>query len=327
MGLKNLALLLAFLLIPGVVAQAQRLAQNDTVRIAEFYRLASQIQDRIWPGWSSTPTPLLLITADTEFLTHHPAPPKGFTKVGDDLFARPRQFPTHLLATFPAFGPPAIIVIGEAENTDAKTSTPWVITLMHEHFHQLQDSQPGYYDAINSLGLSGGDQSGMWMLNYPFPYDKPEVAKGFSRLRTLLLDALAESDDKRFKKLAKNYVAQRNKWCGQLSTNDHKYFSFQLWQEGIARYTQVKAAEAAANYQPSTEYRALLDYESFAANAARARIETLDELKRVDLAKWKRTGIYSFGGAEGMLLDRMNLGWKDEYFKHPLSTDGLFQVR
>jgi len=30
-----------------------------------------------------------------------------------------------------------------------------------------------------------------------------------------------------------------------------------LWQEGIARYTEVKVAEAAAKYQPIAEYSAL----------------------------------------------------------------------
>ena len=46
---------------------------------------------------------------------------------------------------------------------------------MHEHFHQLQWAQPEYLKAIDDLGLSKGDATGMWMLNYPFPYDNPEV--------------------------------------------------------------------------------------------------------------------------------------------------------
>ncbi|MGB9105202.1 MAG: hypothetical protein WCC59_10610 [Terriglobales bacterium] len=34
--------------------------------------------------------------------------------------------------------------------------------------------------------------------------------------------------------------------------------------------------------------------------------------------------VYSFGGAEGLLLDRINPKWKDEYFKELLSTDRWF---
>jgi hypothetical protein len=61
---------------------------------------------------------------------------------------------------------------------------------MHEHFHQLQDSQPGLFQKIDELGLSHGDSSGMWMLNYPFPYEMPVVADNFAKLRDLLLTGL-----------------------------------------------------------------------------------------------------------------------------------------
>src|SRR4051794_23848073 len=113
--------IISVVLLLTCYASAQAMPSQDAVRVTEFYRLTSQIQNKLWPDWSKTPSPLLLVTPDTEFLTHHPATPKGFTKVADDVYARPRQFATHLLATFPAFGPPAVIVIGEAENTDAKT--------------------------------------------------------------------------------------------------------------------------------------------------------------------------------------------------------------
>src|SRR5512146_1792630 len=103
--------LLAFLLL-SLAATAQQLPSEDAVRINEFYRLATQIRERVWPRWSPTPAPLLLVTGDTEFLTHHASPPPDFQKVSDDLYARPRQFPPNLLATFPPFGPPAVIVIG-----------------------------------------------------------------------------------------------------------------------------------------------------------------------------------------------------------------------
>jgi hypothetical protein len=320
-----MAKLLAFLFL-AIAAVAQQTPPEDAVRVAEFYRLAPQIEDQIWPGWDKVPSPLLLVTDKTEFLTHDPAPPKDFMKVADGFYARPRHFDTHLLATFPAFGPPATIVIGQAQNTHAKSSTPWLITLMHEHFHQLQWAQPGYTEAVNGLGLSGDDTTGMWMLNYPFPYDRPEVLQSFSRLRDLLLEALAPTNPTEFKKLSAAYVVERKKVFAQLSSNDHKYLGFQLWQEGIARYTQIKFAEAAASYQPTSEFAALPDYESFAVYAKRARTETLDELKQADIGEIKRDFVYPFGAAEGLLLDRLNPDWKNEYFKHPLSTDALFEA-
>jgi hypothetical protein len=60
----------------------------------------------------------------------------------------------------------------------------------------------------------------------------------------------------------------------------------------------------------------LPDYEPFVRDAETARSESLSELRRADLAQWKRTIVYSFGAAEGLLLDRMNTGWKAAYFRH-----------
>lgn len=319
---------LFFLVLLAAAAWAQsenpQLPQMDAVRVAEFYRLSGQIAGQVWPQWDQTPAPLLLVTNETEFLFHYTDPPTGFKKMREYVYARPREFPTSLLATFPAFGPPSVIVIGEAENTDAKTSTPWVITLMHEHFHQLQDSQPGFFDAVKGLGLAHGDETGMWMLNYPLPYDKPELVRSFAGLRDLLLAALSEQDEGKFRLLAGRYISEREKFFGQLSADDHKYLSFQLWKEGIARYVQVKSAEAAAQYRPTPEYSALADYESFASYAKKARSQTIAELKEADLAKWKRVVVYPFGACEGFLLDRLSPKWRDSYFQHLFTLDPYF---
>lgn len=320
---------------------ASGLPRADELRIREFYRLAPQIEGQVWPGWtstcatattltntastssasSSTCGPMLLVTAETEFLTHYPEPPAEFKKIGEDLYARPRKFPTALLATFPAFGAKSVIVIGEPENTEAKTSTPWLFVVMHEHFHQLQDGRPGLYEAMNGLGLAHGDQTGMWMLNYPFPYEKPALGAAFAHLRDLLLEALNQPDGEGFQSAARKYAVERKKFFAELSSDDRKYLSFQLWKEGIARYVQIKSAEAAAKYQPTAEYAALPDYESFESYAQRARGDTMSELKKADLASWKRVVVYSFGGCEGLLLDRVEPGWKDAYFKNLFTLD------
>jgi hypothetical protein len=308
----------------GAPQPLKPLPADDAVRIAEFYRLAAQLQDQIWPGWSKTPAPVLLVTSDTEYLTHHPHPPAEFAKIGDDVYARQRQFAPNLLATFPAFGPPSVIVIGEPASTSAKTSTPWLITLMHEHFHQLQYGQPDYFKKLDELGLSHGDRSGMWALNYPFPYEDPAVVRSFAQLRDLLLQTLAEPDPQKVAALTKKYLEARRAFFSKLSPDDRKYLSFQLWQEGIARYTQVRAAEAAESYQPSKEFAALPDSTSFKTYGSGARAETLDELKQVELPKNKREVVYSLGAAEGFLLDRINPGWKNDYFRYLLTTEPLF---
>ncbi|HEY4053437.1 MAG TPA: hypothetical protein VGL74_06835 [Terriglobales bacterium] len=323
--MRKLLWSLLLVAVSSVHVLAQQLSAVDAVRIREFYRLAEQIQDRVWPHWSQTPAPLLLVTEQGEFLTHHPAPPKDFKKISGEFYARQRTFPTNLLATFPAFGPPSVIVIGEPANTVSKTSTPWLITLMHEHFHQLQNSQPRYFQAVEDLNLSGGDTTGMWMLNYPFPYGAPGVVAGFAGMRDLLLQALSESDQQKFAKLAAEYSNSRKLFFAQLSPSDHKYLAFQLWQEGIARYTQVKVAEEAVDHKTTVQYAALPDFESFGDYAEKARRETLDELRTAEISKQKREIVYAWGAAEGFLLDRLDPGWKDKYFSHPFSLDYFFE--
>lgn len=303
------------MLVLAVLLAAQAMPRDDQTRVSEFYRFAAQVQDRVWPAWSRTPAPLLLVTKDREYLTRFSSPPSDFTRISDRIFARPRRFPTSLQATFPAFGLPATIVIGEPVATESRTSTPWLIIVMHEHFHQLQWNQPGYLAAIEALGLARGDKTGMWMLNYPFPYERPDVARGFAELRDALLAGAAD------------YPERRRRFFAELAPDDAKYLEFQLWQEGIARYTQVACAEAGADYRPTRAFASLPDYTPFGAEAAAARRRTLDELKRADLASWKRNVVYSFGAAEGFLLDRIATDWKQRYFQQPMTLAPAFQPR
>jgi len=316
------AAILAFAL---AAAPTEKISERDAVRIREFYRLADKIQNEVWPGWGATPAPVLLVTSTSEFLTHHPQPPEEFVDAGDGFVVRPRQFPPNLEATFPAFGPPSVIVVGTPETTASRASTPWLFVLMHEHFHQLQDRQPEFYKKVEGLGLSHGDTSGMWMLNYPFPYEKPEAVQGFLALRDLLLKALAQQDDTKFKELAGEYEKQRKAYFAQFSVDDRKYFEFELWKEGIARYTQVKCAEVAERYEPTPEFAALPDYESFAAVGGKARAATLSELHQIKLSEAKRLVVYPFGAAEGFLLDRLKPDWKKHYFEHLFTLDGFFK--
>ncbi|MEO8367775.1 MAG: hypothetical protein ABI806_01065 [Candidatus Solibacter sp.] len=302
---------------------ASDVSADNGIRIREFYRLASQVQNSVWLKWSQAPDALLLVTQEHEFLTHH-ATPKDFQPAGKEFVVRPRQFQPNLQATFPAFGSTPVIVVGEPKNTSSKTSTPWLITLLHEHFHQLQYSQPDYYAGTDSLSLSKSGGGAMWMLNYPFPYDKAELAGDFATLKDLLLQAAKERDPDWFKTHAADYVQARKKFFGQLADDDRKYLEFQLWQEGIARYTEIKVAQAAAAYRPSQEYMDLADFTPFAGFGAKRLQDTYEELKAVVLSQRKREVAYSFGAVEGLLLDRLRPSWKASYFTRPFALGPYF---
>lgn len=307
------------------------LREVDRTRLAEAFRLSDQLGDDIWAGWSKAPLAVLLVTPDKEFLIRHPQPSKDFTSIGYDtklkseVYYRDRKFATNLLATFPAVGGISTIVIGQAENTASKTSTPWVITLMHEHFHQLQDAQPGFYKDTEALNLSRGDQTGMWMINYPFPYETAAVSQQFAVLVRLLAEAIETKPQALFNAKLSEYLEARNTLQQMLSADDYKYFSFQLWKEGIARYTELRVAQwAAAKYRPTREFQTLKDFTTFNSAADQVHKGILHELSTLKLENYKRVAFYPIGAAEGLLLDRSNPKWRRRYFAEKFDNSVYF---
>jgi hypothetical protein len=289
------------------------LPREDRVRLAEAFRLAGRIGDSLWPGWSRVPFALVLVTPETEFFIRHPSPPSDARAVGRDALldttvsARPRTFPPNLLATFPIDGV-STVVVGQPGNTASSSPTDWVVTLLHEHFHQLQESVPGFQEKVAALGLSRGDPTGMWMLNFPFPYDTPAVAAAYRPAALALRDAARGGP-------WPVYLEKRAALRALLSKDDLAYFDFQLWKEGVARYTQLRVAEwAAAHDEPSADFRALPGFVPY-ATVARALARAIpDELSGLMLPDARRTVVYPYGAAEALLLDRERPCWKDVYF-------------
>jgi hypothetical protein len=309
-----------------------RVTDIDRVRLAEAFRIGDTLGNRIWAGWNRAPFSVLLVTPEYEFLIRHPKPSADFTLLSYDrllkskVYYRKRTQSPQFLATFPIAGVPTI-VIGQAENTAKKTSTPWVVTVLHEHFHQLQYSQAGYYDAVNALGLSRGDQTGMWMLNYPFPYDWHEMQELFSHLGRSLADALEARPGADFSVGVSAYLKQRRELENILSPDDYRYLSFQMWQEGMARYTEYRIADlASTRYQPTKAFRALKDYQQFRQVAEDIKSGILGELTTVNLAESKRVIFYALGAGEGLLLDRTRTRWQQRYFPEKFYLDKFFAL-
>lgn len=314
-----------------VSRQKPTLPETDRTRLAEAFRLGDQLGDRIWPGWSKAPFAVLLVTPEHEFLIRHPQPSADFVKLGyddklkSDVSFRKRTMSPGFLATFPAIRGSMVstIVVGQAENTFVKTSTPWVVTLLHEHFHQLQDSQPNFYRDVNALNLARGDESGMWMLNYAFPYDRVEVQEHFVAMSKFLAAAVRSPRRERTKRVA-DYLVAREKFRQLVAGDDYKYLAFQFWKEGIARYTEYRIAQLAfKSYRPTKEYRALSDYQSFADFAQTTYEGIFRQLLTQKLAESKREVVYSFGAAEGLLLDLTKPGWRAKYFSQKFDLGKL----
>ena len=324
-------LILLILATAAFAGDSPSIPEIDRVRIAEVYRIGEKLQDQVWSGWSSAPFSMLFVTDDYEFLIRHPKPNDEFKSIGYDkllkseVFFRPRKFQKSFLATFPVFDRQPVIVIGKAENTSDKTSTRWIFVALHEHFHQLQYSRPDYFSEVDGLNLANGDTSGMWQINYPFPYKLPDVASKFKELTSLLLNLYGSIDKPDSSEMLRSFLHEREKFFASLSDGDRKYASFQLWQEGIARYTQYKMAKLAAQeLKPSKRFRKLKDFTSFDVEATRILNMTTDEMQKLDLPTWERVVFYPFGALEGLVLDKYDPKWHEVYFSEKFALEKYY---
>lgn len=324
----GLSVLLLHVASTPAAGQAGQLPDGDRVRLAEAIRLADGLSEQLWPAWGSTPFPVLLVSDSAEFLIGHSNPSADFAPLGHDLllgravWTRPRRFPPTLLATFPAVGGVPTVVIGSAERT-GRSSTGWVLTVLHEHFHQWQYTRPGYYPGVARLNLANGDTTGQWMLDYPFPYDSGAVQQRMRRLAFALARALGAPSAGR-DKAVQDVIRARELIRAGLKAEDYRYFEFQLWQEGVARFIEYAAARAAGRLQePAPAFRSLADYESYGKVAGTVRRRLGRELEYLDLKRQRRTAFYSIGAAMALLLEETRSDWKAAYAQHPFALAAL----
>lgn len=278
---------------PAVLG-AQQLPPADSALVVAAAKLETRIGDKVWPGWSAAPSQILLVEDSTEFFFPDPA-------TGGVKWKRPRVFPPTFLATFPAVDGVPTTVVGNP----GATHTPgdrWVLTLLHEHFHQLQYTRPGYYDRLKELNLARGDTTGMWALNFPFPYDSAPIQRAVQRWAEALRAAL----DTTHGTTDRDGAAIRAKGAldSLLGPDDRAYLDFQLWQEGVPRWIELAAAREG--------HRAgMISDSSLAWQEHRLR----DELTKVDLGRDRRVVVYPLGAALAELLDRDRKGWRTGYFE------------
>lgn len=331
--MSKLPILILCFLTNSFFARAQNnptMRYEDKIRIREAIIISEQIGNNIWKGINEVPFVVLLVTDSIEFLINHPYPSNDFilsendTILNTNILYRQRQFPDYFLATFPAVNGVNCIVVGTPEKTN-KSSTEWTITLLHEHFHQYQFTQPDYYSSIDKLELSGGDQTGMWQLNYSFPYENAEVIEQYNKYTSALLKAVLTIERKNFQKEFKKYLVQRNKFQSYLKPADYRYFSFQVWQEGIARHTEYEFLNELNHYTPTVEITRLSDYLSFQEVRDKFYLSELNALKNLKLDIERRVCFYAIGFAEGILLNKQNANWKDKYFEEKFYIENYYK--
>lgn len=306
------------LLFAVAAAAPPAIPHDDRIRLQEVFALMANVQDEVWPRWSQAPADIVFVGDELEYLMRSRAQPPGFAaltpvpSLGPSLLARKRTFNPSFLATFPAFGPTPTIVVGTPRAT-GKSSTAWVLIVLHEHFHQLQYSDATYWKETRDLDLSGGDETGMWMLNYPFPY--AAVSARFASLSTELA-GLLDGDSAPSAAQRDEFWRKYAELGASLAPRDYRYLSLQLWQEGIARYVELRTAEVAAKeHRLSREFAALPDAQPLTEAAASLRRGIREGLRAETMEKDQRIVFYAFGAGLGLLLDLEGASWKSRYLR------------
>ena len=279
------------LLFPAVLA-----AQDGppAIPLGRAAALAARIQEEVWPGWSAAPTQLLLVGDSTEAFYPH-------LDATAPAWSRRRVFPPTFLATFPAVGGVPTIVIGTPKGTGVPADR-WVLTVMHEHFHQLQYSRPDYYARLNALGLARGDTTGMWALNFPFPYDSAPIQAAVRRWADAMHAALAGEPRDRAAGGARARELKRA-LDALLAPDDRRYLDFQLWQEGVPRWIELASARAGHHAGLVTD-----------STLAWQERRLVSDLTRIDLGAQRREVVYALGAAVAELLEWEGQGWRRRYF-------------
>jgi hypothetical protein len=319
---------IAFLYSTGQSLPGLRYA--DKIRIREAMTISAKFGDKLFKGFSTVPFTIVLVTDSMEFLINHPNPSSDFRLSGEDevlktnIYYRKTQFNPHFLATFPAVNGVSCIVVGTPENTN-KNSTEWVITLLHEHFHQYQNTCPDYFKAVDELNLSGGDQTGMWMLNYPFPYDSSPIKNQYALFTKALYNTITNINSEAYKSNLKKYLGERKKLKDLLAPADYRYFSFQIWQEGLARHTEYSFLELLVNYTASSEMTVLPDFISFSTLKSKMYHNETESLLKNKLDEIQRICFYSTGFAEGILLNKQNKSWRKKYLSNKFYVENYLK--
>lgn len=302
----------------GSIAAAQD-APPERALIAQARGIVTRHGEQVWQGYATAPDSVLLIEGEQEFLLCHEGPAEGFTRLGEepltgcDQRIRDRVFPPGLLASFPAIDGAPTTVIGTLDAT-GRSAGEWVLTLLHEHFHQWQDAVPGLYEQALALDLSDGDETGMWMLNYPFPYEMPETVAAARALAGRALDALHTAGTPDFRPAALAYLDARTRFLATLSERDARYYELQAWKEGVARWTELAIARAGAGDDPY-----LLDQQQTQEARMQRGLET------VDLADQGRVAFYALGSAEAEIINGLWPDWTGAYLDNAYDMGALFQ--
>jgi hypothetical protein len=327
--------------LPKGPQDTSRLDELDKARLAEALHLKSSLGETIWLGWGKTDIPIIIWNHDYSFLVGLTPTPAGWEEVTGDDFQGQAYYRQRT-------NDPQNFAVKVGDNWVASMATKWetdqfmmgvfremlppvleqvfpyrlmimpsevqMTGVLHETFHVYQTlSVPERLNAAEAAHKLG---ESYWQADAAMSQEwKAEI--------DLLAQALAAKTDQEATGLARQFLEQRQQRRSKysLSSSLVAYEQWLEWEEGLAKYVELAAWQAAYQNQyetPAKDYQPLPvmgsdpDFRGYKTFPQRWSQE-VSQMK-TQATKEGETRLYYTGMAQAMLLDRLAPGWKEHIF-------------
>jgi hypothetical protein len=335
-------------LVPAGAAgnTTQRVSDDQLLLLREALRVVGIVGEQVWPGWGTTPKTTLIVGETHEFVVMiGPVVELGpeFTRSEQSferwpIYSRPRTFSTSLRAALRIDDVPMAVVGG----WDPAEESPneWAISLVEQWFHLLQ-MQRG--ESVKVMGLGAGlaadTSSGFtWELEFPFPFDDPDVGNAMMLLGVSLYEFgtrandLPRSAQRSFQGETARAALENLRTVLTLKYGDDAYAFFRLrtWRDGVARYSGglvarlMAAAEERGLYDPVDGFDRLPEHKSYRRvwSDSFANQIWLIRTAQTD-AERHLTSFDALGHGMAVMLDVVDPEWKQRYFEPDVWLDDM----
>jgi hypothetical protein len=296
--------------------------------------------DQAWPGWGTTPPPLLLRKGDFDYLIGHPAPPQGFEHLADvsiqgqqiyrlrgHLIPRPAATAWAVgdvwsvaLPTYEEFQQAITELLGPgAVELD---DVSFIRAVVHEAFHAYQFTQMGGMEGLPDFVQAVEEGQALDLLAEQADLDAYHTALGKA-----LRSGIEAGDKVEARQAAAQFLALRREWRANQPQEIVIFEQSTEWLEGLARYADTHLSLLAS----SAGYRAIsLLIEQELIEAYPKSDETwqsfLDQLADpTQIPGGLRDRYYTFGAGEGLLLDRLMPGWQAQAMPGATALEALLE--
>ncbi len=282
-------------------------AEMAIARIRQLHHLSDQLGEEIWPGFDTRKIPIAVNIDDRrELLIGHPDPPPEFHPFGDvTLDGRPVLIRDGVTRYGPSGGGWAIelggvqtVYVGILDEQGERDTDGYLSLLLHEAFHCYQIQ---YRERAEGPMDEG-------------PLDDPAYS-ALLVLESHVLEAAVEAEEgDEVRRLAAMFAAVRHQRRRTLSPGAILREGEEEYNEGTATYVQMRMLQllaARGGLAPLSELRDP-GYHGFAEAEKRYRNELEKIIPEGERPVVFMHAMYQHGMAQGLLLDRLRPGWKEE---------------